>query len=639
LKKLLMLLCAVVSLCAYAQTPGAPTMSPAGGTYSSTQMVALSCGATAGGKMFYTVDGSVPDYTSTPYAGPIAITGTTTLKAICGVAGTTQLNSTGSTAFWKAPDFRDAGASSAPASVSNPQGPAGTGNGQNGVLTGSNCHSGGHCLGFFMTPGGGQTDVLWAKSSSVGRCDHCTWMFAHHWIKFDSTPSTFENDNYNWDLLDHLNFQGSGQLCTGSGCPSGHSDLDVGGNASAHWTATNIRPVIAANVWHEITKLEHWKLSELSSRPCVAQSGTPQAGNHFPCMYWDKWKLDGATYDLQHGVCTGTGCTAHTFSACGQSNGCTIASEPLSFNVGYATDQFQTDAHGGAGATQQIVDSADFIAYYDPSPVASATYSFGGTPTANQVTFSPESQSFNSTITVTLSTTTPSATLYYTLDGTVPTTSSSVYSVPLTVTATTTVTAIATASGLVNSSPASATYSLVGATVTDVPTALPPPRTYFSAQTVTLSDATSGAVICYTTDGTMPAATTAGTCSTGHTYTTPISVSTSQTITAIGTTTGLSNSAPAAFVYAIAIATPGQSGNIDSSQIKSAERLGKGIYFQMTNKGLFSTLPTCNTAEAGDTATVTDPSTTTYDAVESGTGTAALPYAHVRCDGTNWVVN
>jgi hypothetical protein len=73
--------------------------------------------------------------------------------------------------------------------------------------------------------------------------------------------------------------------------------------------------------------------------------------------------------------------------------------------------------------------------------------------------FSPGTQTFNGSISVSISDTTAGASIYYTLDGSTPTTSSTLYTGPITITTTTTVKAIAAASGLTNSSIATATYT------------------------------------------------------------------------------------------------------------------------------------------------------------------------------------
>lgn len=59
----------------------APTFSPVGGVFTSTQNVTLSC-TTNGASIYYTLDGSTPTSSSAQYTGAISVTATTTIKAI-----------------------------------------------------------------------------------------------------------------------------------------------------------------------------------------------------------------------------------------------------------------------------------------------------------------------------------------------------------------------------------------------------------------------------------------------------------------------------------------------------------------------------------------------------------------------------
>ena len=118
--------------------------------------------------------------------------------------------------------------------------------------------------------------------------------------------------------------------------------------------------------------------------------------------------------------------------------------------------------------------------------------------------FTPAGGTYVGSATVTISDATSGATIHYTTDGSTPTASSPVYSGPILVTQTTTIRAMATASGMTDSDVASATYTIASQVAT--PSFTPPAGTYSQSQMVTLSVATSGATIHYTTDGTTPTA-------------------------------------------------------------------------------------------------------------------------------------
>lgn len=84
------------------------------------------------------------------------------------------------------------------------------------------------------------------------------------------------------------------------------------------------------------------------------------------------------------------------------------------------------------------------------------------------------------------------------------------------------------------------------------PTFSPAGGTYTSSQSVTISTATSGATICYTTDGSTPTE-SGNSCSGGttQTYSTAITVSSSETVNAIGTKAGFGDSIIGSAVYTI----------------------------------------------------------------------------------------
>ena len=172
-----------------------------------------------------------------------------------------------------------------------------------------------------------------------------------------------------------------------------------------------------------------------------------------------------------------------------------------------------------------------------------------GAPPAAMPTFNPPAETFSAPITVTIGDATTSAAIYYTTDGTTPTAGSSVYSGPITVSSTETLKAIATANGDSNSAVAAATYAMAAAA--PAPTFDPPAGSYNPPITVTISDAAAGAAIYYTTDGTPPASSP-----TANIYSGPISVSSTETLKAVATAGGDSDSAVAFATYSMAQPPP-----------------------------------------------------------------------------------
>ena len=155
---------------------------------------------------------------------------------------------------------------------------------------------------------------------------------------------------------------------------------------------------------------------------------------------------------------------------------------------------------------------------------------------------SPAGGTFASAQTVTLTDSTTSATMYFTLDGTTPTPSSTQYTGPITIGTATTLKAIGTAPGYVQSGVATATFTF--SNQTPAVTFSPSTGTYSSAQTVKLADSDANAKIYYTTDGTTPTASST-------LYSAPVTVSASETIKAIAIDSAKTNSVVSSAVYEI----------------------------------------------------------------------------------------
>jgi hypothetical protein len=198
---------------------------------------------------------------------------------------------------------------------------------------------------------------------------------------------------------------------------------------------------------------------------------------------------------------------------------------------------------------------------YINSGITSDTYTFLTTPPPP--IFSLTTGSFNSLQTLTLTDANPDAELFFSTDGSQPSiTLADAYTGPITITSSETVNALAYVHGItvagyiadvfgqgsLQSPVASATYT-INLPLAATPTFSVPAGTYTSAQTVTISDATTGATIYYTTDGTTPTAKSTA-------YAGPVTVSATETIQAIATATGYTQSALATVAYTINLPPP-----------------------------------------------------------------------------------
>lgn len=134
-----------------------------------------------------------------------------------------------------------------------------------------------------------------------------------------------------------------------------------------------------------------------------------------------------------------------------------------------------------------------------------AAYSLG--ELAATPSISPNGGTYNLSQDVTLATTTPDATIRYTLDGTDPTVSSPAYTAPFSLTATRTVKARTFKDGFITSGTASAVFTILDAQTVQPPTIAPNGGDYAISQQVTLATTTEGATIRYTTNGSDPTAT------------------------------------------------------------------------------------------------------------------------------------
>ena len=166
----------------------------------------------------------------------------------------------------------------------------------------------------------------------------------------------------------------------------------------------------------------------------------------------------------------------------------------------------------------------------------------GAGPPAAAPSFSPSAGTYQTTQSVTISDATPGKEMYYTTNGSKPTTRSTPYTGAISVSSTETIKAIAVASGFLESPVATATYTIEPLAAT--PAFSPAAGTYRTAQSVTISDTTPGTTIHYTLNGAQPTAKS-------PTYTSPIAISKTETLKAIALASGYAESDTASGTYTI----------------------------------------------------------------------------------------
>ncbi len=150
--------------------------------------------------------------------------------------------------------------------------------------------------------------------------------------------------------------------------------------------------------------------------------------------------------------------------------------------------------------------------------------------------FTPQPGTYSTTQNVTLGTSTDGATIYYTIDGSMPSTSSNEYTTPIEIISSTTIKAYAIKEGMKDSDIVSGEFIIQdGATVETPIFGHPKPQ-------ITISCNTSGATIYYTDDGTDPT-------TSSNEYTSPLTLSSSSTpaVKAFAVKSGLNDSSIATY--------------------------------------------------------------------------------------------
>ncbi len=235
--------------------------------------------------------------------------------------------------------------------------------------------------------------------------------------------------------------------------------------------------------------------------------------------------------------------TAGTFST---TQSVAIASSTSGASIRYTTDGSTPTSTTGtlysAPVAITVSTTLKAIAYrsgFNDSTVTSGVYTLKAVAPA----FSPGGGTYASAQSVTITTTTSGASIRYTTDGSTPTsTTGTLYTSAVAIASTTTLKAIAYKSGWADSDVTTAVYTITLPQVA-APAFSPAGGSFTTAQSVTITSATSGASIRYTTDGSTPTSTT------GTLYSGAVSIATTTTLKAIAYKSGMADSAVTTDTY------------------------------------------------------------------------------------------
>ena len=576
----------------YSGTPvnnvSAPGFSPAPGTYTSAQTVTISS-ATSGASIRYTTDGSTPTATTgTVYSAPITISSTTTLKAIAYKSGMTDSSVTTGTytisTIVSAPVFSPAAGTYTSAQT----------------VTISSATSGASIR--YTTDGSTPTASTGTVYSAPITLSSTTTLKAIAY-KSGMTNSSVTSGTYTI-----TSSTGTGQITrevwenigNGTAVSVLTSNANYPNNPTSTGTLTSFEAPtdVGSNYGQRIHgylnptvsgSYEFWIASDDNSELWLSTSSSPSNASLIAKVTAWTDPRQWSKYSEQH------------------SASITLTAGQAYYVMALMKEEGNGDnlsvAWKAPGGSQEVIPGS----YLSP---------YSGTPVNNVSApgFSPAPGTYTSAQTVTINSATSGASIRYTTDGSTPTaTTGTVYSAPITLSSTTTLKAIAYKSGMTDSSVTTGTYTIN--TTVSAPGFSPAAGTYTSAQTVTISSATSGASIRYTTDGSTPTA------STGTVYSAPITLSSTTTLKAIAYKSGMTNSSVTSGTYTIniAVSAPGFSpaaGSYSSAQTVTISSATSGASIRYTTDG---STPTSSTGTVYSSP-ITIGSTTTLKAIAYKSG-------------------
>jgi len=549
-----------------------PTFTPAAGNFSSAQQVTIST-TWSGSTIYYTTDGSTPTTASTRYSGPVTVSSSTTLKTIA--TAPNLANSAVATAVYtivtnaaSSLDFRNGFSSGSMALV----GKAGFSGTRLRLTDGATTEASAAWYPTQVNVQGFSTDFTFQQAPGTAPpADGITFAIqgvgttavglyggglGYGAQSTTGTQGIPKSIAVKFDLFNN----GQGNNCTGfytNGAVPLTCAVKLGGGISLpswdifavhiSYDGTTLTLTITDTTDNSKTFTTSWPINI----PATVGGNTAYVGftagtGHYTLVqdilswtYVSTATGSGITATPVITPATGTYPSAQSVTITDSSSGATIyytvdSSQPTSSSIQY-TGSFTV---GTTTTVKAIATAPNLTQSATASSVITISQSAAATPV-----ITPATGTYSSAQSVTITDSTSGASIYYTLDGSQPTTSSTQYTGSFTVSTTTTVKAIASAANFAQSATASSVIT-VSQSAAATPLITPATGTYSSAQTVAITDSTSGAIIYYTLDGSQPT-------TSSKQYTSSFSVSTTTTVKAMATAANFSQSGTATSVITI----------------------------------------------------------------------------------------
>ena len=605
-----------------------PTFSPAGGSYSATQSVTIGDSA-SGTTIYYTTNGTAPTTSSSIYSGAITVSATETLEAIAVEAGYT--NSSVATATYAI--------SGCTSYISITP----------GAFKSSSLYLNG---GSTVTSGG----VLQITDGGSGE-SRTAWFTTQVPVQSFITDFTFQQLNATADGMT-FTIQGKGSTAVGgNGGSLGYQGItnsiaikfDLFGNSTEGIDSTGLytngaAPTIpsvdlsstginlhSSDIMDAHLVYDGTNLTMTLTDTVTSAAVTEVFPVNIPNIVGANTAYIGFTGGTGGSTATqnvlswtyvsraGQSTVAPTFSPTAGSYTSTqsvtisdaTAGSAIYYTTNGATPTSSSTLYTGpvAVSASEVIEAIAVGAGNSNSPVATAAYTI--TPPLPAPTFSLAAGTFTSTQTVSIGDSIAGTSIYYTTNGTTPTTSSTLYTGSLTISATETLSAIAVESGYTNSPTTTATFTI--APVLPAPAFNPPAGTYTTSQSISISDTVAGVTIYYTTNGTTPTTTSA-------VYSGPVTATTTEMLKAFAVKTGYTNSSVASSSCTInpIISTPTFSpaaGTYATPQTVTISDALAGTTIYYTTNG---TAPTTSSSVYSGPITVSASETLSAIAIESG---------------------